>query len=61
VLGAERWILEPDARAAIVRTSRPDVATALVGATAGADGCDYRCVAVAAAPRARLRPLVESL
>jgi hypothetical protein len=65
---AERWILEPDARSAIVRV-HPALATgALVGSTIRVDGCEYRCVAVqrsagapASAAGARLRLFVESL
>jgi hypothetical protein len=65
----ERWILEPDARSAIVRVHTAFVATAaLVGSTVRVDGCEYRCVAVehspgeaAQATGARLRLFVESL
>jgi hypothetical protein len=60
---ADRWILEPDARSAIVRghaaVVRPD---ALVGSTIRVDGCEYRCVAVEQLQAgARLRLFVESL
>jgi hypothetical protein len=60
---AERWILEPDARSAIVRGPPAAVrADALVGSTIRVDGCEYRCVAVRPdRAGARLRLFVESL
>jgi hypothetical protein len=63
---AERWILEPDTRSAIVRAHLPIGLSALVGSTIRVDGCEYRCVAVdscAGAPAAgtQLRLFVESL
>lgn len=60
---ADRWILEPDARSAIVRGHPAFVpADALVGRTIRVDGCEYRCVAVEPdRAGARLRLFVESL
>jgi hypothetical protein len=58
---ADRWILEPDARSAIVDTQQALAAGALVGSTVRIDGCDYRCIRVEPAPGVRLRLFVESL
>jgi hypothetical protein len=58
---ADRWILETDARSAIVSAQRTLARTPLVGSLVRVDGCDYRCVAVEPAPGARLRLFVESL
>jgi hypothetical protein len=65
---ADRWILESDARSAIVYAHPAFVATeTLVGSTIRVDGCEYRCVAVERGdgeplpPGVRLRLFVESL
>ena len=58
---ADCWILEPDARSAIVGAQLSIARTALVGSLVRVDGCDYRCIAVEPAPGARLRLFVESL
>jgi len=62
---AERWILEEDARSAVVRVS-PGVRIAdLVGLTIRVDGCAYRCTAAErfppSSPAGRVRLFVESL
>jgi hypothetical protein len=61
---AERWILEEDARSAVVRVS-PGVRIAdLVGLAIRIDGCDYRCTAAERLPPSatagRVRLFVES-
>ena len=63
---AERWILEFDARSAIVHAPPMIVEAALVGSTVRVDGCEYRCIAAKRSPGGpvsgtRLRLFVESL
>ncbi len=63
---ADRWILESDARSAIVHACPTLVDATLVGSTIRVDGCDYRCLAVERRPSGRadgvwLRLFVESL
>jgi hypothetical protein len=63
---ADRWILESDARSAIVYASPTLADATLVGSTIRVDGCDYCCVAIERGPGGRaagvrLRLFVESL
>jgi hypothetical protein len=61
---AERWILEEDARSAIVRLSPGARLASLIGLAIRIDGCSYRCIAAERCPppstAGRVRLFVES-
>ena len=60
---AERWILEEDARSAIVSLSPGVRVASLIGLAIRIDGCSYRCIAAERCPPStpgRARLFVES-